>query len=107
MKARWLVASAALVATPARADVADQMSRYVGYTIVASKRIVRWVSDDRREQGEAFEGCLHGRVIVFDDNTALTCADLGLQYTYYPRAVILSDGQSLVMIVGDKAYSMI
>lgn len=106
MSVRWLLGLSVIVATPVKADAVDELSGYVGYTIVASKRIVRWVSSDRSNAKDGFEGCEYGRIIVFDDNTALKCTTYGYQYAYNPRVVILSNRGETIMLVRDKAYRM-
>lgn len=103
---------AALAALPAYADLADELDDLVGYTIIASKTIDHWYDDD--EKDDAFNGCSHGRVIVFSDGTALTCAEYGYQYAYRPTAIILAKeitngGKSFYdfkMIVEDEVYDM-
>jgi hypothetical protein len=97
---------------PAYADLADKLDRLIGYTIIASKTIERWYDTD--EQDESFIGCSHGRVIVFTDGTALTCAEYGYQYAYRPTAIILAkeytyEGKVYVdykMVVEDDIYDM-
>jgi hypothetical protein len=97
---------------PARADLADELDDLVGYTILASKTVDSWYEDD--EQDDSFEGCSHGRVIVFTDGTSLTYAEYGYQYAYRPTAIILGkeinyQNQTFVdfkMVVGDEVYDM-
>ena len=95
------------------ADLADKLDDLVGYVIVDSRTVKGWYDDDESEEG-AFKGCKHGRVIVFTDNTGLTCAGYGYQYAYMPTAVILAkeisyQGKSFYdykMVVGDDVYDM-
>jgi hypothetical protein len=102
-----------LVVLPTYAGLADDLDDLVGYTIIASKTIDRW-HDDHEKGDTSFNGCSHGRVIVFTDNTALTCAEYGYQYAYRPAAVILAKeitfhGKSFhdfKMIVEDEIYDM-
>lgn len=102
----------ALAALPAHADLADELDDFVGYTIIASKTIDRWYDDE--EKDDSFNGCSHGRVIVFTDGTTLTCAEYGYQYAYRPTAIILANeisyqGKSFYdfkMVVGDEVYDM-
>jgi hypothetical protein len=97
----------------ARADIADKMSQLIGYVIVDAKTIKGWYDDDEKGEG-AFKGCKHGRVIVFADNTVLTCAAYGYQYSYRPTAVILAkaityQGKTFYdykMVVEDEIYDM-
>lgn len=101
-----LVTGLVLFPTPTYADVADELSAYVGYTIVAAKRIDRWVSSDGEKAGNGFAGCEYGKAIIFTDGTYLKCASYGYQYAYGAQALILSDGSSVVMIVRDRVYRM-
>ena len=91
---------------PARADIASKLRRYVGYTVLDTKTIKGWVSEDRKKHGDSFEGCEFGRLIIFDDNTYLRCTGYSYEYSYRPEAVILARGKSFVMIVDDDAYDM-
>jgi hypothetical protein len=101
-----------LAALPASAKLADDLNDLVGYTITASKTINRWYDDKKGD--DTFEGCDRGRVIVFDDNTSLTCVGHGYQYVYRPIAIILtreitSKGKSfydIKMVVGNEIYDM-
>jgi hypothetical protein len=104
----------AFLAAPARADLADKLGRYVGYTILASKTVVGYRNKDGK-QSNSFEGCDFGRTILFDDGTALTCAGFGYSYAYRPTAVILVKNSgsfqghtlaSVVMIVEGEEYDM-
>jgi hypothetical protein len=112
MKYLIFVIFAVLAALPAHADLADELDDLVGYTIIASKTIDRWYDDD--EKDDSFNGCSHGRVIVFTDNTTLTCAEYGYQYAYRPTAIILAkeisyQGKSFYdfkMVVEDEVYDM-
>jgi hypothetical protein len=99
-----LIALIAFSATPLRADLAYDLSRYVGYTIVAVKTVVKSVDDDGEKT--SFSGCTYNRIIVFDDGKYVTCASYGYQYAYRPRAIILSNGSSMIMVVGDDIYQV-
>lgn len=102
-----ITAGALLLApVPASADIADDLSSYVGYTIVASKRIEGWVSSDGKKREDGFSGCEYDRAIIFTDGTYLKCQGYGYQYAYGARALILSNGSSFVMIVQDRVYRM-
>jgi len=111
---KFIVSILAIVFTsiPAYADLANELEDLVGYTIVASKTVERWYDEDEKDY--SFNGCSHGRVIVFTDGTTLTCAGYGYQYAYRPTAVILAkeisyQGKSfydLKMVVGDEVYDM-
>ncbi|RRQ52286.1 hypothetical protein [Sphingorhabdus wooponensis] len=104
-KVATLIAILALWTPPVKADLADDLSSYVGYTIVAVKTISKSIDDDGEET--SFRGCRFGRVIVFDDGKYVTCSSYGYQYALRPRALILSNGSSsMVMIVGDKVHQV-
>ena len=97
-----------LVTDPASAALADKLERLVGYTIVASKTVEAWVEDKKKSDG--FEGCNHGRVIIFTDGTALTCNTYSYSYSYRPTAVILAKkigaGYDFKMVVDNDVYDM-
>ena len=94
-----------LAASPANADLADELEDLVGYTIVDSKTIDGWYDEDGKKE-DGFEGCAHGRTIVFTDGRILHCAEYGYQYAYRPTAIILARGSSFKMIVEDEVYDM-
>jgi len=105
----------ALLWTPfAKADLADKLSKLVGYVIVDAKTIKAWYDDDGEKSEGSFKGCKHGRVIVFDDNKVLTCAQYGYQYAYRPTAIILAKPMTYQnttlydykMVVEDEIYDM-
>jgi hypothetical protein len=81
-------------------------SQFQGYTIVGTKVIDRWMSEDRREGKSQFDGCNYGRVIIFTDGTYLKCSGYGYQYAYRPTALLLSNGSGFKMIVDDNVYDM-
>ena len=105
MKNRLLALCLLAVTTTAFADLASELGRAVGYTIIASKTIVGY-QDKSGKRSDSFEGCDYDRVIVFNDNKIITCASYGYQYAYRPTAVILSNGSSFKMVVGDTVYEM-
>jgi hypothetical protein len=94
-------------------DCAYELESLVGYTIVATKTISGWYDDDEKEEG-SFNGCSHGRVILFTDGTRLTCAEYGYMYAYRPTAIIFArelsySGKSfydIKMMVEDEIYDM-
>jgi hypothetical protein len=93
-----------LWAVPLQADLGYQLSNYVGYTIIAVKTIVKSV--DKKGEKNEFEGCDYDRDIVFEDGTYVTCASYGYEYAYRPRAVVLSNGNNVIMLVKDKVYQV-
>ena len=122
-KLKWsgalAVAIACWVPTVAvRAELANELESLVGYVIADAKTIERWYdeddSEDQIEDHSPFEGCQHGRKIVFTDSKVLTCAEYGYQYAYRPTAIILAkpltfQGKTVYdfkMIVEDEVYDM-
>lgn len=105
MKNRLLLLALLTGTTSAFADITSQLSRFVGYTIIASKTVAGY-QDKNGKKADSFEGCEYDRVIIFDDNKILTCAEYGYQYAYRPTAIILSNGSSFKMIVGNDVYDM-
>jgi hypothetical protein len=110
----WIAAATMLLPlTPAKADLADKLSGLIGYVIVEVKTIKGWYDDAEKVEG-AFKGCKNGRVIIFTDNTVLTCAEYGYQYAYRPSAVILAKAMDyqgrtvydIKMMVEDDIYDM-
>ena len=105
MKKKFLLFLTLSIASPAFADITSQLGRLVGYTIIASKTVAGY-QDKNGEKDDSFEGCDYDRVIIFDDNKILTCAGYGYQYAYRPTAIVLSNGSSFKMIVGNDIYDM-
>lgn len=91
-------------APPLQADLGYQLARYVGYTIIAVKTVAKSVDDDGEQT--SFKGCKYGRMIVFDDDKYVTCASYGYQYAYRPRAIILSNGSDMIMVVDNQTYQV-
>lgn len=102
---RSLIAGLLLVTSPAFAGLVDDLGGFVGYTIIASKTIDGWYDPDGKK-GDSFEGCEFDRTIIFTDGKVLHCATYRYQYGYHPRAVILSDGRQVKMIVDSQIYDM-
>jgi hypothetical protein len=105
MRKRLLPLLLLAIATSTFADITNELGRFVGYTIIASKTVVGY-QDKNAKKSDSFEGCDYDRVIVFDDNKILTCTGYGYQYSYRPTAIILSNGSSFKMIVGNNVYDM-
>ncbi|HEX8010060.1 MAG TPA: hypothetical protein VF814_03875 [Casimicrobiaceae bacterium] len=95
----------ALVSVPAPAQLDYDLSNLQGYTVIGRKTIAGWY-DNNGATGDGFEGCQFGRVIVFTDNRILTCRGYTYQYAYRPTAIILSNGASFKMVVGNTVYEM-
>ena len=113
MKGIYLTLLIALPINISSAGIVDDMGSYVGYTIVAVKKIAGY-RDSGGKRADEFEGCEYGRTILFDDGTGLTCSGYHYHYKYHPSALLLmrsSEFQgnriaSVVMIVDDEAYDM-
>lgn len=96
-----------------RADMADILGQFTGYTIVAVKTVAGYIDEDGKRSDD-FEGCDFNRKILFDDGTSLTCSSYSYEYEYRPEAVILekatqAGGRTLgqiVMVVSDDSYEM-
>jgi hypothetical protein len=109
---RLLVCASLALPTVSKAGLADELEDLVGYMIVAAKIVDGW--KDGRKFGDGFEGCEHGRVIVFTDGTALTCNTYSYSYSYRPTAVILAkqfkfqgrEAYSFKMVIDDEVYDM-
>jgi hypothetical protein len=108
-KKRFLfTAACALVllpSLPAFADLASKLTGLTGYTIVGVKTVVGFVDTDGSRK-DGFEGCNFGRVIIFSDNTILTCAGYGYQYAFNPQAILLARQGSWKMIIDSDVYDM-
>jgi hypothetical protein len=103
---KWLALVVLLVATTgAFADVADELKQFVGFTIIASMRVAGYQDKDGTS-GSDFQGCQFDRVIIFDNNKIMKCTGYHYHYANRPTAIILSDGSSFKMIVGDDIYEM-
>jgi hypothetical protein len=94
-----------LCTSPLLADTADDLSNFVGYTIVGSFTVTGW-QDRNGKKGDSFEGCEYDRIIILDDSKTLRCATYSYSYSYRPRAVVLTNGTSFKMIVGSDTYDM-
>ena len=94
-----------LFTTQIMADTADNLSKFVGYTIAGSFTITGW-QDRNGKRGDSFEGCEFDRVIILDDSKTLRCATYSYSYSYRPTAVVLVKGTSFKMIVGSDIYDM-
>jgi hypothetical protein len=96
-----------LLSAPAIAGMdASALRPYVGYTIVGVFTITGWRDKDGTGEDGAFKGCQFGRVVVLDNDKALTCAGYGYQYAYRPDAVVLARGGMFKMVVEGDVYDM-
>ena len=91
MRTLMAILIASLVSFPALA--ACDLDRVVGYTLAARKTVVAKIENDQREDG--FTGCSYNRILVFDDNTGLRCAEYNYHYAYRPEAFIFVNSYSI------------
>lgn len=85
-------------------DIGD-FEEFIGYTIIAKKTIEGYYDKDGSGKKQ-FNGCKYGRIIVFTDNKILKCREYSYSYAYRPKAIILSDGYNIKMLVKNKVYDM-
>lgn len=104
MDTRWPIFAAGIsvIATPALAEV--DLSDLVGFTLVQEKTIVGRIENGKYEEG--YEGCTYGRILVFDDETGVECAEYNYQYAYRPTAFIFARGSSLKVVVDDDVMDV-
>lgn len=98
-------ALAATAASSASADLADKLSKFVGYTIVHEGTITGY-QDDKKKRNDSFEGCEWGRRIFIDHTFQVTCNTYSYTYSFMPKVVIIAKGQTLKMVVGDEVYDI-
>ena len=105
----WALAASIMIAGPmipgpALAAGCD-LSRVIGYTLVAQKTIEAYVESGKRTRG--FVGCAPERVLIFTDNTALRCQSRGVQVMTLPHAWLFARTQTdIKLCVGDDMYDM-
>lgn len=90
----------ALLATNSYADLASDLGRLAGYTIIHSGTITGYQDRGKKRQ-DSYEGCDYGRVIIIDDSYTVTCATYAYSYAYRPTVTILSRNGSLKMVVAN------
>jgi hypothetical protein len=101
-----MIVAVCLVGTaPLYASTERVLEKLVGYTIAESKTIEGFI-DDEGELKKEFNGCEHGRKIVFTDGTFLTCATYSYTYSYRPTAFIVVRRGQIKMIVNNDFYDM-
>lgn len=81
-----------------------QLDRLVGYTLAAKKTVVAYIEDGKRIDG--FIGCTYGRILVFDDNTGVRCAEYSYNYAYRPDAFIFLRGSSIKACIDDQFFDV-
>lgn len=107
---RTIALGAALLALSSAASAlsAYELSEFKGYTIVYAGKVTGFYDRNHRDKADSgnFEGCEYDRKIFLDDRYEVTCRSYGYSYGYRPDAVILSNGYSKKLIVGDDAYDI-
>jgi hypothetical protein len=86
--------------TLARCD----LSRVVGFTLVAKKTVVAYIEDGKRVDG--FNGCNFDRVLVFEDNTGLRCDEYNYAYAYMPDAYLFATSTRIKGCIDDEWYDL-
>lgn len=81
------------------------ISDYVGWQIIFEGTVTGHIND-YGEMEDGFEGCEHGRVLVWDYDKSITCAEYSYSYAYHPDIVILSDGLSMEACIDDEMYEV-
>lgn len=97
------IIAAAAMTSPAYADC-DDLDDVMGYTLVAKKTVVAHIDDGKRSEG--YSGCTYNRILVFEDNTGLTCASYEYDYAYRPDAYIFVDGSRVKVCIDDETLDM-
>jgi hypothetical protein len=101
---RLLIAIVCLALTSIQAFAFCKLNRVMGYTLVAQKTVVAKIEDGKREDG--FSGCTYGRILVFEDNTGLRCAEYNYEYSYRPDAFIFVRGSDIKACIEGYLYDL-
>jgi len=80
-------------------------SDYVGWTIVYSGTVTGYIDENGAEQDD-FEGCEHGRQLIFDYTKAVTCAEYSYSNAYRPDILVISDGTSMKACINSDMYDI-
>lgn len=95
------------LSVPAIAQISEsELQQLVGYTVVGVFTITGWRDTDGSGENDTFKGCTFGRIIIFEGDKALKCAEYGYQYAYRPDAVIFVNGSVFKMLVDGQIYDM-
>jgi hypothetical protein len=80
---------------------AQDLSKYVGYTIIYKGYVTGYANFDNRviKKDWSFEGCEFGRKIFIDDRYAVTCKEYKYHYAYHPEITILAKGDAALLLV--------
>ena len=69
-----------------------------------AKTVVAKIENGKREDG--FSGCTHGRILVFEDNTGLRCAEYNYEYAYRPNAFIFVRSSDIKVCIEGYLYDV-
>lgn len=95
-----LIAVATLVAMSSPAYASDcDLDEVIGWTLIAEKTVDGYFQDGNKKEG--YEGCEHGRVLIFTDGTGVRCNEYTYHYAYRPDAYIFANGASLKACIDD------
>lgn len=97
---RKAILGVALCAFGAPASAAIDLSDLLGFTLTEEKTVVGYIDNGEYEEG--YQGCSHGRILVFQDETGVMCAEYNYDYAYRPTAFIFERGHSLKIVIDDE-----
>jgi hypothetical protein len=85
-------------ASPALAAL--DLSELLGFSLTEEKTVVGYIQDGEYQDG--YKGCRHGRILVFQDETGVVCAEYNYDYAHRPTAFIFEHGGSLKVVIDDE-----
>lgn len=89
----------------ANADCDMDVADYVGWTIAHKGTVTGYVDSDG-SRDDNFHGCTYDRIILIDDNKAVTCDDYNYGYAYRPDIVILKRNWDAVACIDDEVMDI-
>ncbi len=89
---------AGTAAAPAFAGI--DLSDLLGFTLTEEKTVVGYIEDGEYEEG--YRGCKHGRILVFQDETGVECAEYNYDYAHRPSAYIFERGSNVKVVIDDE-----
>ena len=95
MRALCSVISLLLLTVPCAASC--NLDNAIGYTLVAKKRVVGFVENDKREN--SFSGCRYGRILLFEDHTGVRCTGYTYHYATRPTAYIFDNSYYIKLCI--------
>jgi hypothetical protein len=87
-------------AAGAPALAAVDLSELLGFTLIEEKTVVGYIEDGEYEDG--YQGCRRGRILVFQDETGVICAEHNFDFAFRPTAFIFERGSSLKVVIDDE-----